>query len=424
MGSPTTLTDSDGFYRFPALSAGEYTVTFRLDGFRTVRREGIRVSVGFTATIDVVLDLGPLSEDVFVERHSPVIDKTSTAVVIRFDAGQLANLPGARGMPSILAATPAVYVNRFDVGGNTATFGVENDAYGTTGSNRPMLEGIDTTGVMGTGFTFDYGSIDEVSVPTAAHSAEWPKPGIQMQFIAKSGGNRYRGTLYADYQNGAWQSFNIDEEQIARGARGGGLSARETNRLSSYHDVNADVGGYIKKDVLWWYSSIRDQAVAARFVNFPVKPYWIRVTNYSGKGTYQVTANNRLVGYGQIGRNHQPNRLEPSGLIPGLNGTTAVNESEESTADSRAWGWVWKGDWNSVINDQAFVELRTGQFGNTGRSKPNGSSPRFEDVSTQRVRGGNRDSQSNPRRDQLFGSVSFFKDGWFGNHHVKGGAEI
>ena len=101
-------------------------------------------------------------------------------------------------------------------------------------------------------------SFEEVSVGTAAHGPEWPWLGVHMQFISKSGGNQYRGTLYADYVNKDWQSFNIDEEQIRRGAPGGpALSPREANRLWSYHDINADVGGYIKPDTLWWYSSVR-----------------------------------------------------------------------------------------------------------------------------------------------------------------------
>jgi outer membrane receptor protein involved in Fe transport len=423
MGTRTATTDPEGFYRFPALPPGEYMLVFALEGFRTVRREDVRVGVGFTATVDVVLGLAALQESVVVERQLYVVDKQSTAIATRFDVSQLANLPGARSMSSILAAAPAVYVNRFDVGGNTATLGVNTSAFGTSGANRPMVEGIDTTGVQGTGFTFDYGSFDEVVVHTAAHSVEWPKPGVQMQFITKSGGNQYRGTLYADYENRAWQSFNIDEDQIARGALGGGgLSPRDGNRLWSYHDVNADVGGYIRKDALWWYSSFRDQDMAARQINFPVGPHRTRVTNYSGKGTYQVTQNNRFVAYGQAGRNHQPNRLDPSGLT-GLSATTAINESE-STTEQLAWGWVWKGDWNSVINDRAFLEIRAGQFGANRPEKPNGSSPRFEDVATLSIRGGNRDFQANLRREQVFGSVSYFKDGWFGNHHFKGGGEI
>lgn len=95
-------------------------------------------------------------------------------------------------MQSILTAVPGVSLTRVDVGGNTAASGAETLAFGTPGNNRPMLEGIDTTGVQGTGLVFDCGSLDEVLVSTAAHPAEWPKPGVQMQFIAESGGgSRY-----------------------------------------------------------------------------------------------------------------------------------------------------------------------------------------------------------------------------------------
>ena len=57
MGTRTALTGPEGLYRFPALPPGEYTLVFAMEGFRTVRREGVRVGVGFTATVDVVLDL-------------------------------------------------------------------------------------------------------------------------------------------------------------------------------------------------------------------------------------------------------------------------------------------------------------------------------------------------------------------------------
>ena len=70
--------------------------------------------------------------------------------------------------------------------------------------------------------------------------------------------------------------------------------------------------------------------------------------------------------------------------------------NRESTTEQLALGWVWKGDWNSVITDRVFLEIRAGQFGANRREKPNGSSPRFEDVATLRVRGGHRDFQGEP----------------------------
>src|SRR4029453_11664172 len=49
MGTRTTVTDSDGTYRFTAVTPGEYVVVFELAGFSSVRKGGTRVSLGVTA---------------------------------------------------------------------------------------------------------------------------------------------------------------------------------------------------------------------------------------------------------------------------------------------------------------------------------------------------------------------------------------
>jgi Carboxypeptidase regulatory-like domain/TonB dependent receptor len=419
-GTRTAVTSRDGLYWFPALSPGEYTLLLTLEGFRAVSRQGIYVGVGFTATVNVEMEIAEFNQSVAVEHKSPVMDTQSTAITTRFDARELANLPGSRSTFAILSATPAVTVGHFEVGGSSGDSEIPYSAYGTRSANRPMVEGISVTGIFPSGFTLDYGSFDEVSVGTAVHGAEWPLPGVQMQFISKSGGNRYRGTLYADYEHHDWQSFNIDESQLTRGARAGnGLPSREANRLRSYHDINGDVGGYIKPDRLWWYSSIREQDVSARQVNFPVKPRETRLMNYTAKGTYQITPGNKLVMYGQAGQNHQPNLVNGFTVAP----TAAVSLAEESTADLLASGWIWKGEWDSVVNQRLLFEVRVGEFGTNRPEKPNGTSPRFEDADTSVVQGGNRDWQENRRSNQVLGSMSYFKDGWLGSHHLKIGGE-
>ena len=62
----TATTDGNGQYRIVDLRAGQYTVTFTLPGFSTVKREGIALEGTFTATINN--DLGSaLSDHVAVE---------------------------------------------------------------------------------------------------------------------------------------------------------------------------------------------------------------------------------------------------------------------------------------------------------------------------------------------------------------------
>jgi hypothetical protein len=406
------MTNAEGVYRFGALPPGDYTLAFTREGFRTVERNGIHVGIGFTARIDIELEIAAVRQQVTVTPAAPVIDGKSTAVTVPFDAHVLANLPSSRSMFGILSATPGVQVGRFEVGGNKVYEFGDYKAYGRSRPS-PMVEGIDVRFILAIGVPLNYGSFEEVSVLTAAHGAEWESAGVHAKFVVKSGGDQYHGTFYADYENRNWQAFNIDEVQTRLGG-GGGVSARETNRLWSYHDINADVGGYLKRDRIWWYGSFREQDVAARQVNFPVAPFRADLTSYSAKGTVRLTENHTIVGFGHVGRNHQPYLLDPA----------AIYESEESTADQRGQGSVWKGESNSTIRNTMFLELRAGAFGSRRPETPNGTAPRFEDVGTLMIRGSALDWQEHLQRNQVLGSFSYVRDGWFGNHHVKAGGAI
>ena len=71
------VTDGAGQYRIIDLRPGEYTVTFTLEGFNTVRREGLALPGNFTATIDVELRVGALAESITVSGLTPIVDVQS-----------------------------------------------------------------------------------------------------------------------------------------------------------------------------------------------------------------------------------------------------------------------------------------------------------------------------------------------------------
>src|ERR671913_917392 len=52
LGAQTTVSSETGNYRFPAVPPGVYTVTYELPGFNSLKREGIQISLGFTANLD------------------------------------------------------------------------------------------------------------------------------------------------------------------------------------------------------------------------------------------------------------------------------------------------------------------------------------------------------------------------------------
>src|SRR5256885_6672457 len=118
MGVQTSVSDTGGLYRFPALPPGTYTLTYELPGFNTLKRENIQIAMAFTATVNVELAVASLNETVTVTGDSPVIDTTSTRVQQNFKLEALQEIPNSRDLWSLLAVTPAVTMDRLDVGGD------------------------------------------------------------------------------------------------------------------------------------------------------------------------------------------------------------------------------------------------------------------------------------------------------------------
>ena len=221
-----------------------------------------------------------MQETVTVTGDSPVVDISSTKTSTNYDFRELASIPSARDMWAILAESPGVTMARIDVGGSAA--GTQSgyrtyDAQG--GQNRVMIDGLVTTEGSGAiGVYVDYGAFEEVTAGTAGHGADMGQPGVQTQMMIKSGGNQFHGTFYSDYQNSSLQATNVTDDQIQRGIRD-----KDVNRMTVYYDVNGDAGGYIKKDKLWWYGSLREFNTEINEPRFPVKPHKTELRHFSGK---------------------------------------------------------------------------------------------------------------------------------------------
>ena len=59
----TTVTSETGNYRFPAVPPGTYAVSFELAGFTTLKRDGIAITLGFTAQVNAELALATAAGD-------------------------------------------------------------------------------------------------------------------------------------------------------------------------------------------------------------------------------------------------------------------------------------------------------------------------------------------------------------------------
>lgn len=422
IGSLTAVTNEAGLYRFPAVPPGEYRLSYELAGFQASVRDGLRITLGFNAQVNVTLNVATLQETVTVSGESPVIDTTATRIQTNYDQQMLSSIPNARDMWSLLSTTPSVSLNRVDVGGSTAGTQTTYFAYGYSGQNRPLIEGINTTeGTAAAGFYLDYGSFEEVFIGAAGNSAEMPNSGVLTQFVGKSGSNSPSISLYYDYENDTFQGTNLADDQIRPSP---GATIREGgNRLASYKNLNLGVGGPIIKDRIWGHFSYLHQtnSVAAPPAGsfLDGTPFDTKLLNYTGKATYQVNQANKFIGYLQHGTKEQPNRTDSSNRLG-----APVHITADSTVFQGSPSWVYKGEWNGTIGQNTFVEARAGQFGYNFGLDSNTTATRYESLNTNEILGGGRDWELRRRRNQFTGALSYFKDNFAGgSHNFKVGGE-
>jgi hypothetical protein len=418
IGVQTSVTSETGNYRFPAVPPGAYALTYELTGFNTVKREGIQVALGFTANVNVELALAALQETVTVTGESPVIDMSTTRVQQNFKLEQLQSIPNARDMWSLLAVTPAVQMARIDVGGNRAGTQTGYSAYGFTGQVRVLIEGINTTeGTGGAGFYFDYSSLDEVFLGTSGQSAEMPNPGVQSQFIAKSGGNQFSGEQYLDWYNNSLQGSNIPSAYTAPAAFNNSPIRAHSNEMNRYYDVALNIGGPIKRDKIWWFATYRQQFNAVAQPNFLFdKTFDTKLWNPVAKGTFQVNQNHKVIAYYQWGQKTQPNRLPQA---------TYTYTSPTQTFAQDSGSWVYKGEWNGTVSDKLYLEARFGDFGYYFPLIANSDEDYFwRDTGRAVLEGAHQRWQLDRDRKQWTGAATYFIDTTAGSHTLKMGGEL
>src|SRR5438132_1053397 len=104
----TVVTDGEGQYKIVDLRPGTYSVTFTLAGFTAVKREGIDLSAGFTATVNAELRIGSMEETITVSGQAPLVDVQNTREQTVMKRDVIDSIPTGRGPQSYAALVPGV----------------------------------------------------------------------------------------------------------------------------------------------------------------------------------------------------------------------------------------------------------------------------------------------------------------------------
>jgi len=271
----TVVSDNEGQYKILDLRPGAYSVTFSLTGFSVVKRDGIELSAGFTATVNADLKVGSLEETVTVSGQSPLVDVQNVVQHQVMTRDIVDALPTAKTTFSLAVLVPGVVVAGGgnvaapqDLGGSVGDNSQYLAVHGSRGLEMPLLyDGMRYNNMNGygggynTNFAINNGNVQEITVDVGSLSAEAVNSGVRSNVIPKEGANTFKGFFLTNFTNHNLESTNLTPELQAWGFTA-------VPGIDKIWDINPAVGGPVKVDRLWFYTSFR---------------YW---GNYLQGGTY------------------------------------------------------------------------------------------------------------------------------------------
>ncbi len=200
-----------------------------------------------------------------VSGESPIVDTKATAAKTTFDLESLQNIPSARDPWVMLQRVPNISMDRVNVGGSQSG---QQSGYisrgGNTGNNKWALDGVDITDMSATGASpiyYDFDMMQEMQVTTGGADASQQTGGVGINFVTRSGTNRFKGSGRIYNTNDAFEADNVTDEIRAQGAGSGAP-------IQNINDIGFEVGGPIMRDKLWYWGSYGKQDIKVGVVNF------------------------------------------------------------------------------------------------------------------------------------------------------------
>lgn len=195
-----------GQYRVPNLPVGTYKLTFELQGFKSLVRDNIPLSVSQVARMDATLQVGSATESIEVTAEVSALQTETPEVGTLLDNKNIVNLPlgfsGGRAVDSFaFRVTPGVggnsYMSRINGSASFSKEVILDGASGTIyiggqiGESSPSLE-----------------AVEEFKIQTSGMSAEFGRTGGGVfNFVMKSGTNQFHGSAVGNIHN-EWADAN------------------------------------------------------------------------------------------------------------------------------------------------------------------------------------------------------------------------
>ncbi|HUJ33488.1 MAG TPA: carboxypeptidase-like regulatory domain-containing protein [Candidatus Acidoferrum sp.] len=235
-----TVSDSAGYFAFPGVLPGNYTVKVEMKGFKTFEQSNLVLQASDKRNVNATLTVGQTTETVTVEARTDLVPVDSPARALDLTATDFNRLPMVtRNAAELLRTLPgAVTVGAGSTNGANSSMDFSGvGAAGSSVGNGVSISGVPYRG--GTALLMDGTNIldegcdctsisvpnpdmvQEVKVQTSAFGADSSKGPVVINFLTKSGGADYHGEGYlytrnAIFNSDSWQ-LNHQGQNVATG---------------------------------------------------------------------------------------------------------------------------------------------------------------------------------------------------------------
>ena len=233
------ISGADGSYVLPSLPVGPYRVDVKKEGFRPYTQSGIVLQVDTNPAIDIVLQVGDLSQQVEVQADAAMVETSSTGVGQVVDQQRVVDLPlnGRQATQLITLSGAAITVPTQNVGQLISQKNYPNEvaisvAGGPANGLTYTLDGAshnDPVNSAGLPLPFP-DALQEFKVETSALPAQYGQhAGGAVNIITKSGSNSFHGDAFDFLRNGdlnARDFFAASQDTLRRNQFGGTFGGR------------------------------------------------------------------------------------------------------------------------------------------------------------------------------------------------------
>jgi hypothetical protein len=254
----STVTDGKGFYSFPALDVGNYTIKSSVSGFETYEEKAIHIDAESSVQADIVLKVGRVTQVEIITSNVLGVETQSTQLGEVLESEQMLAVPlNGRSFTDLLSLQPGVNpsatIETADTiapsgGVSSTSMGSISVNGGRGSSNGYMINGGNTNdGVENTAaISPNLDSIQEFRIITGNFDAEYGNySGGQVNVVTKNGTNTWHGSGFEFVRNTDFDSNGYYFQSI---------TPIQTLNQNIY---GGTLGGPIRKDKVFFFADFQ-----------------------------------------------------------------------------------------------------------------------------------------------------------------------